>query len=256
MSSTETLPIVVLSCQVLQDMLERMLPPDLAKRVSFMDYGLHRVPDKMTWTLQDEIDSIEEPSLIVLGYGLCGNGLKGIKSGVHTLLAPRADDCISLLLGSRQEYLKQFAKYPGTYWLSKGWLESGSHPLKEFREYKEKYGPKEADWLMDQQYQHYKRLVLVVHNQDDLERYRPEALEVHKYCQRWNYHYEEMIGSEDFVRRLIELASVASRNMAEFYALSQADDNFIVIPPDNEIRQEMFLHQENISCKLEKTTTW
>jgi hypothetical protein len=241
MSSSETLPIIFLSCQVLQGMLERMIPTDLAERVSFMDYGLHRVPDKMTWTLQDEINAIQEPSLIVLGYGLCGNGLKGIRSGIHTLLAPRADDCISLLLGSRRAYLKQFAEHPGTYWLSKGWLESGSHPLKEFHEYKEKYGLKEAHWLMDQQYQHYKRLVLVVHNQEDLEKYRPEALEVAKFCQRWDYKYEELIGSEEFVKQLIELAALASRDLAEFYKHSQADDNFIVIPPDGEIRQDMFI---------------
>jgi hypothetical protein len=241
MSSQNSLPIVFLSCQVLQDMLERMLPAELNQNVTFLDYGLHRVPAKMTWTLQDEINAIPEPSLVVLGYGLCGNGLQGIKSGIHTILAPRADDCISLLLGSRRTYMQQFAENPGTYWLSKGWLESGSHPLKEYQEYLEKYGPEQAQWLMDQQYKNYKRLVLVVHNQEDLLKYRPEAQKVAQYCQRWGYHYEELLGSEDYVRKLIELAAIANRDLAQFYQLSQADDNFIVIPPDGEIRQDMFI---------------
>jgi len=226
---------------VLQDMLERLLPAGLAERVSFMDYGLHRSPDKMTWTLQDEIDAIKEPSLVVLGYGLCGNGLKGIRSGIHTLLAPRADDCISLLLGSRQAYMEQFSEHPGTYWLSKGWLESGSHPLKEYQEYTEKYGQKKAQWLMDQQYQNYKRLALVVHTHQDLEKYRPEAQKVAQFCQRWGYNYEEIIGSEEFVQQLIELAAVASHDLDQFYALGQADPNFIVVPPDGQIDQGMFL---------------
>ena len=72
MSLPEKLPVVVIACQVLENMLERLLPAELAQQVTFMDYGLHRVPNKMTWTLQDAIDSIEAPSLVVLGYGSNG----------------------------------------------------------------------------------------------------------------------------------------------------------------------------------------
>ena len=71
--------IVVISCQVLQDLLLRLLPKGLTSSVTFLDYGLHRVPAKMTLTLQEALDNIEEPSLVVLGYGLCGNGLKGLR---------------------------------------------------------------------------------------------------------------------------------------------------------------------------------
>jgi hypothetical protein len=79
-SSPVRLPVVVIACQVLQSILEQLLPDNLANQVTFLDYGLHRVPSKMTWTLQDAVDSIDEPSLVVLGYGLCGNGLDGIKT--------------------------------------------------------------------------------------------------------------------------------------------------------------------------------
>ena len=206
-----------------------------------MDYGLHRVPAKMTWTLQDAIDAIEEPSLVVLGYGLCGNGLKGIRAGIHTLLVPRADDCISLLLGSRQAYRKQFEAEPGTYWLSKGWLESGSHPLKEHREYTEKYGADEATWLMDQQYQNYERLAMVAQSQEDLDKYRPQALEVARYCERWGMRYEEVLGSDGYVRNLIDLAAAARQDMAHFHTLCQENDEFVVIPASGEIRQDMFI---------------
>lgn len=225
------LPIVIIACQVLQSLLERLLPADLAEQVSFMDYGLHRLPSKMTWTLQDALDSIETPSLVVLGYGLCGNGLNGIRAGQHTLLIPRADDCIAILLGSRQAYLHEFESTPGTYYLSKGWLESGSHPLKEYKEYVEKYGSEDAAWIMDQQYQHYERLVLVAHSQADLDKYRPEAEAVARYCERWGMRYEEILGSDRYVRRLIEIAAT----------LDKADDEFVVVPPGGEIRQEQFI---------------
>ena len=230
MSHSEKLPVVVIACQVLQSLLEQLLPTDLAAEVSFMDYGLHRLPSKMTWTLQEAIDSIEQPSLIVLGYGLCGNGLHGLKAGIHTLLVPRADDCIAILLGSRQAYMRQFEYMPGTYYLSKGWLESGSHPLKEYHENVQKYGFEDATWIMDQQYRHYERLALVAHSPADMEKYRPEAQQVAEYCSRWGMRYEEILGSDNYVRRLIEIAA----------DLDQTDDDFLIIRAGEEISQDYF----------------
>ena len=234
--------VVIIACQVLQDLLAHFLPQDLAEDVVFMDYGLHRVPNKMTGTLQETINAIEEPSLIVLGYGLCGNGLKGIHAGQHTLLVPRADDCIALLLGSYQAYMREFQAVPGTYYLSKGWLESGSHPLKEYEEYEPKYGPEQAMWIMDQQYQHYERLMLVAHSRDDLETYRLQAQPVARFCERWDMRYEEMLGSDGYVRRLVELIQLAQNGAGgTVAALNQGDGDFIVIPPGGEIRQEHFM---------------
>jgi hypothetical protein len=207
------------------------MPEDLADEITFMDYGLHRVPNKLTWALQDVIDQIPEPSLVVLGYGLCGNGLKGVKSKKHTLLIPRTDDCIAILLGSYHKYIEEFDKVPGTYYLTKGWLESGSNPLQEYQEYKEKYGEESATWIMDQQYQHYERLVLVAHSEEDLVKYRPQAQEVAEYCKRWGMRYEEILGTDVYVRRLIQVST----------ALERAGDDILIIPPGGEIKQEEFM---------------
>jgi hypothetical protein len=222
---------VVIACKVFKDLFEKYLPPRLAAQVTFLEYGLHRVPDKLTWSLQDEIDKVEEPSLIVLGYGLCGNGLNGLRAGKHTLLVSRADDCIAILLGSYDAYMREFNSTPGTYYLTKGWLESGSDPLKEYHENLQKYGPEDAAWIMDQQYQHYERLVFVAHNQEDLEVYRPRAQEVARYCERWGMRYEEILGSDGYIRRLIEVAQ----------DLKRADEDFVVVPPGGEIQQQRFL---------------
>jgi hypothetical protein len=223
---------------VLQDLLENLLPDDLAGQLITMDYGLHRVPNTMTPTLQEVIDSILEPSLVVLGYGLCGNGLRGLQARRHTLLAPRTDDCIALLLGSYRAYLQEFASVPGTYYLSKGWLESGSHPLSEYQEYAARYGPEQAAWLMDQQYQHYERLMLVAHTPEEIEAYRPVAQEVARYCRRWEMRYEERLGSDAYVRRLIALAEQLAQDGAD---ASGVDKDFLLIPPGGEIRQESFM---------------
>lgn len=231
MTPPEKRPVVIIACQIMQSMLEGLLPEELASDVTYMDYGLHRVPNKMTWTLQDAVDAVEQPSLIVLGYGLCGNGLKGIQARQHTLLIPRTDDCIAILLGSREAYLREFESQPGTYYLSKGWLESGSNPLNEYHEYIEKYGQEDAEWLMDTQYQNYERLVLVTQNEADMDTYRPKALEVADFCKRWNMQYEEIVGSDQYIRQLVEVAA----------ALEKADDNFVVVPPGGEIKQQDFI---------------
>lgn len=231
MADLGQLPVVVIACRVFQGLLDANLPASLVTETTFLDYGLHRVPAKLTGAVQAEIDSIEAPSLVVLGYGLCGNGLAGVKSRQHTLLISRADDCIAILLGSYERYLQEFDSEPGTYYLTKGWLESGSHPLNEFREYQQRYGTEQADWLMDQQYQHYKRLVLVAHSPQDLAKYRPLALEIAEYCQRWGMAYEEILGSELYIRRLAEAAEEGEADPRDF----------VIVPPGEEIQQGAFL---------------
>jgi hypothetical protein len=128
---------VVIACQVLQDLFLKWLPPALAKKAVFLEYALHIVPSRLTATLQGLVDDLDAPSLVVLGYGLCGNGLAGLKARGHTLLLPRVDDCIAVLLGSRQAYRSEFETAPGTYYLSKGWLDSASNPLRQFQKYLE-----------------------------------------------------------------------------------------------------------------------
>jgi hypothetical protein len=233
------LPVVVISCQVLQDLLERLLPQEVAQEVIYMDYGLHRLPSKMAPTLQEVIDDLEEPSLVVLGYGLCGTGLKGVLAGQHTLVVPRVDDCIALLLGTYKAYMHEFGTVPGTYYLSKGWLESGSHPLKEYHEYVPRYGAEQAMWIMDQQYKHYERLVMVAHSQADLESYRPQAQEVARFCERWGMRYEELLGSDAYVRQLVDL--ILSQVEGRAPALDEANGDFLIIPPGGEIHQLQFV---------------
>jgi hypothetical protein len=225
------LPVVVIACRVFQDLLERYLPENLVNQITFLDYGLHSIPKKLRQTIQEQIDQIEAASLVVLGYGLCGNGLDSIQAGKHTLLIPRTDDCIAILLGSHEAYLREFNETPGTYYLSKGWLESGSNPLQEFEAYLERYGSEKAEFLMDIQYQNYKRLAFVAHHPADLDRYREKALAIARYCERWGMHYQEILGSDRYVRKLVEAAS----------AIEAADHDFIVVPPGGELKQLDFM---------------
>jgi len=232
MPESLSLPVVLIACKVFENFIEKYLPKELVQNMIFLDYGLHQVPKNLKIAVQEQIDQIETPSLIVLGYGLCGNGLDGIQAGKHTLLIPRTDDCIAILLGSYQAYQHEFSTIPGTYYLTKGWLESGSNPLQEYQKYVAKYGEEKAIWLMDSQYHNYKRIAFVAHEREDLDRYRKIARSVAQFCERWGMIYQELLGSDQYIRRLAE--TVAS--------LDSANDEFIVIAPGGELKQRNFIH--------------
>ena len=221
-----SLPVIFLACKV----FEGIVGDNNGVSSHFLDYGLHSVPKQLKVALQEQIEAIPEPSLIVLGYGLCGNGLHEIEAGIHTLVIPKTDDCVAIFMGSRQRYLDQFNENPGTYYLTKGWFEVGSDPLSEYEKLTEKYGIETADWLMETQYQHYKRLLFVAHHPEDLETYRPRALEVAAYCERFGMRYEEYLGSQEF---LGQIAAALTDQHAP-------PPEFVVVSPGGTLTQEMF----------------
>ena len=117
-----TQPTVIIACRVMQEHLQKLLPQDTS--VTYMDITLHNTPMKLAAALQAEIDSIAQPSTVIVGYGLCGNGLLGVKSGPHTLIVPRTHDCVAIFLGSHQRYVQRFFANPNTYYLTRGWLDA------------------------------------------------------------------------------------------------------------------------------------
>jgi hypothetical protein len=84
----------------------------------------------MRTRLQAAIDAVqtERYDAILLGYGLCNNGLAGVTAREVPLVLPRAHDCITLFLGSRARYLDYFQTHPGVYFKTPGWVERGEKP--------------------------------------------------------------------------------------------------------------------------------
>jgi hypothetical protein len=93
--------------------------------IQIVRQGLHDMgQEKMSSRLQREIDCVETDryEAILLGYGLCNNGVAGLKSKLP-LVIPRAHDCITLLLGSKERYSECIKKNSATFFQSAGWLE-------------------------------------------------------------------------------------------------------------------------------------
>ncbi len=95
--------------------------------VTLLRRRLHDTPELLRRRLQDEIDAAAEADppydAVVLAYGLCGGASAGIAATGVPLIVPRAHDCITLLLGSRDRYEREFAAHPGTYWYAPDYLE-------------------------------------------------------------------------------------------------------------------------------------
>jgi hypothetical protein len=93
--------------------------------LEFLSQGYHDNPEIGLRRLQDRIDQIEPDryEAILLGYGLCNNILAGLTARQTPLIVPRAHDCITFFLGSRQKYQESFLQHPGTYYYTSGWLE-------------------------------------------------------------------------------------------------------------------------------------
>ncbi len=121
----------------------------------FLEQGLHDTPDVLRRELQRAIDDMDGryPAILV-GYGLCSNGIAGVSAKKSRLVVPRGHDCITLWLGSKERYRDYFDAHPGTYWYNEGWIETGTQPGQERYErlrayYAETYGEDNAEYLME-----------------------------------------------------------------------------------------------------------
>jgi hypothetical protein len=149
--------------------------------LEFLPKGLHDIGTSgMRERLQAAIDGVDTSlfDAILLGYGLCNNGIAGLIARGVPLVVPRAHDCMTLFFGSKGRYEEYFRQNPGTYFLTTGWIERGE-PTGELRQlsiqhangmdltYKElveKYGEDNAQFLYDQlcdQTKHYRRLTFI-----------------------------------------------------------------------------------------------
>ena len=120
-------------------------------------------------------------------------------------MIPHVDSCIPLLLGSWEAYREQMMQEPATFYLSQGWLEAGDHPFNNYQQYISRFGAGDAEMLVDAQYRHCRQLALVASSHLELASCRAEAMDVARFCQRWGMRYEELLGDDAYVRRLVDV---------------------------------------------------
>jgi len=134
--------------------------------IEFITQGLHDIDSsQMRARLQSSIDSADPDKYdaVLLAYGLCNNGIEGLAASNLKIVVPRAHDCITLFLGSKERYLEYFQCRPGTYFKTTGWIEIDKVNIetmpstklgrlgleKTSQEYIELYGEENARYIIE-----------------------------------------------------------------------------------------------------------
>ena len=122
----------VIACGVLEPELARLAAQSQNEiGLELLQAALHDEPDKLRRQAQEAIDraAAEGWEAVAIGYGLCGRGTSGLIARGITVVIPRAHDCMTLFMGSRQAYRDQFTRNPGTFYITPGWYEHKVRPL-------------------------------------------------------------------------------------------------------------------------------
>jgi hypothetical protein len=210
----------IIACETIDDEIRKVNRRGFACR--FLEHGLHRTPDLLRERLQEAISQVKEGEVILLGYGLCSNGVVGLRSPDKWLIIPRVDDCISLLLGSRNTYLEHFKNEPGTYYLTKGWIDHGKTPYSSYHENLEKYDPETALWIAKELLKNYTRVALIDTGAYDLNGCRSHAEEMAAF---FGLRLEVLAGTIQLLHDLVR---------------GRWGKDFLVIEPGCEITEAMF----------------
>lgn len=147
-------------------------------KIHYLPSDLHRTPSKISTVLQAKINQISHNcGTIILGYGLCANGLLGISAPRQQLILPRVHDCIELFMGFTDRG-KSRAGLPTThYYLTPGNILNNKDPLNIMeKEYVPRMGKNAGEWGMKEELKHYTHFVLITTQRDDMETIRRQAI--------------------------------------------------------------------------------
>ncbi len=184
-------------------------------------FGLHDTPGRLREEAQKAIDATPQGKYdyILIGYGLCSRGTAGLTARQTPLVIPRAHDCITMFLGSKERYIHEFTDHPGTYYYSSGWVERKDgvtqqghvRMLKEeerkerYDDYVRRYGEDNARYLIEMETEwlsQYRRAAFInVEGLGDVEAYRRFAGQM---AQTHGWEFAEIPGNAALIQRFLD----------------------------------------------------
>jgi hypothetical protein len=222
----------LISCEIFyREMCSAVASSPHQVDIEFLPKGLHDLGSaRMLSHLQKAVDAAD-PShyqAVLLGYGLCGNGLVGLEARAIPLVVPRAHDCITLFLGSKERYLEYFNNSPGVYFKTTGWIERGGgdgasqlsfgQPGLQYEDLVEKYGEEDAQYLWRELAHNYRQYTFIEMGIEPDDRFERETREL---AARRGWAYEKLAGDMRLIRALVR---------GEWNP-----EDFLVVPPGGRI---------------------
>ena len=209
---------VVIGCSVLRKEIEAALGERSDFKFNWLEDQLHNVPETLHEKVQAAIDAETGAERIYLLYGHCGQALTGIQAKNCPVVLPKVEDCIDVLLCHNPNTTEMRRS---SYFVSQGWLWGEEGLGYEYDCMKEKYGEKRALRVIKAKYKNYKYLMFVKTGVED-QSVREKCAGV---AEKLNLELQETEGDVDLI---IEMLG------------GSTDERFIVIPPGEMIREEMF----------------
>jgi hypothetical protein len=205
-------PFALLACRVFER--EITLHAAAANHIletRFFEMGLHDRPDQLRLTLQENLDAVDartDIEAVVLAYGLCGRGTAGLHPLRHKLVIPRAHDCITVFMGSKEAYAGHQRRCPTCYYYTPGWNRGrrvpGPEKLEALKsELAKKFDPDDVEFLIEterEQWAMHDTVTYLDLGTDDAE---PEA-DYARRCAEWlGWKFERLHGDSKLLRDLL-----------------------------------------------------
>ncbi len=213
---------------------------------TFTEKAAHDDSDRLRATIQEMIDRVDETrgyDAVLIGMGLCGNGIVGIEARSVPLVVPRAHDCCTLFLGSKDKFIAAFGDKLSAEWSSAGYMERGDGYLREsevakslglrddYEELVRRHGEENARYIWETIHPPSRRSEIIFISDPDLddEAFRAEA---RAEADRVGLDFRVLRGDQRLIRKLIH---------GEW-----SEDEFLRVPPGGRIRG-VYDHDEIIA---------
>ncbi|MCR4435237.1 MAG: DUF1638 domain-containing protein [Clostridiales bacterium] len=223
---------LIISCRTIKAEVDKVIEETGCNYpVLYVESGLHNEPEKLKSVLGELLFRTSNVEQVLLVMGYCGNSVMGLKPENFRLIIPRADDCITMLLGSSKRR-KEVQNEAATYFFSRGWLDYWEDMEKtmfdEIRRTEEKYGKERANRFMRLAFKHYKRMGVIDTGDFDLEKMMVKA---RQHAEMMGLNCEVIPGTLNFLRKFLT---------------GPWDDDFIIINPGETIVPEHLYGKEEI----------
>lgn len=213
--------VLLIACEMLRDELQlAMERTQVTPEIIWIEKGLHDRPEQLRAVLQETIDSASKQyGTILVGMAYCGGALDGICSREATLVIPRFDDCIRMLLSTEPGKTEADCR---CLYFTRQWMVSDRYIVREFEGYCQTYGQRRGKRIIQAMIGNYRELRLLDSGAYDIP------------------PYEAQLAADAAALGLKHSVQTGSIRVLEKLLLQQLDEEFFALPPGEVLTQRQF----------------